>query len=30
MNQPRQRILTRAVEEVKDGMCVNLGIGMRR
>ncbi|GAF17116.1 LOW QUALITY PROTEIN: butyrate-acetoacetate CoA-transferase subunit B [Bacillus sp. JCM 19046] len=28
MNQPRQRILTRAVEEVKDGMCVNLGIGM--
>ncbi|MBM7836938.1 3-oxoacid CoA-transferase subunit B [Alkalihalobacillus xiaoxiensis] len=28
MNQSRQRILTRAVEEVKDGMCVNLGIGM--
>ncbi|GAF16391.1 butyrate-acetoacetate CoA-transferase subunit B [Bacillus sp. JCM 19046] len=28
MKESRQRILARAVQEVKDGMCVNLGIGM--
>lgn len=28
MKESRKRILERAVQEVKDGMCVNLGIGM--
>jgi 3-oxoacid CoA-transferase subunit B len=28
MKETRKRILERAVQEVKDGMCVNLGIGM--
>lgn len=28
MNNGRQKILKRAVKEIQDGMCVNLGIGM--
>lgn len=28
MTETRKRILERAVKEIKDGMCVNLGIGM--
>ncbi|KQL57338.1 MULTISPECIES: 3-oxoacid CoA-transferase subunit B [Bacillaceae] len=28
MNEKRKRIIDRAVKEVRDGMCVNLGIGM--
>lgn len=28
MKETRKRILERAVQEIKDGMCVNLGIGM--
>ncbi len=28
MNESRKRIIDRAVKEVQDGMCVNLGIGM--
>lgn len=28
MKETRKRILNRAAKEVKDGMCVNLGIGM--
>ncbi|WP_054703882.1 CoA transferase subunit B [Bacillus sp. JCM 19041] len=28
MKETRKRILERAVREIKDGMCVNLGIGM--
>ncbi|AIC96461.1 3-oxoacid CoA-transferase subunit B [Shouchella lehensis] len=28
MNESRKRIIDRAVKEVRDGMCVNLGIGM--
>ncbi|WP_078393168.1 3-oxoacid CoA-transferase subunit B [Shouchella patagoniensis] len=28
MKETRKRILERAVKEIKDGMCVNLGIGM--